>query len=69
MSLLGWILGWVAAHPVHPLDTPLTSTCLAAPEDFHYWEKSGIVIWAELSWTAQAELRARIRASFGSVAC
>ena len=23
MILLGWILGWAAAHPVHPLDTPL----------------------------------------------
>ena len=23
MSLLGWILGWAAAHPVHPLDPPL----------------------------------------------
>ena len=26
MSLLGWILGWAAAHPVHPLDPPLETT-------------------------------------------
>ena len=62
MSLLGWILGWAAAHPVHPLDPPLftdlhkdillsgTLTCLVIGRFILLWFSQLLEFPKQVEW-------------------